>query len=192
MTIGKDAGLIELEAMAQRGRRAVGAMFFTVFGAVWLWGSDLLRSQPRPWFAALVAALAAALWSHAWRRWRQNRAAMAAAAQTAASKRADKIFKWVNGLQWLGAILAVNVLNHFDLPQWQLPAVMLIIGLHFFPLAWAFRVRAHYLTGAALTAWPLAYPQIAAGGSNDPVGCLGAGVILWLSAAYALRAGKTS
>jgi hypothetical protein len=32
------------------------------------------------------------------------------------------------------------------------------------------------------------YPLVAAGGPADPVGCLGAGIILWASAGWALMA----
>jgi hypothetical protein len=34
--------------------------------------------------------------------------------------------------------------------------------------------------------WALAYPQLAQAGAADPVGCLGAGLILWASALSAL------
>ena len=54
-------------------------------------------------------------------------------------------------------------------------------------MAHAFRYRAHYLTAAAMVVLAALYPLLAAGGPAAPVGFLGAGLILWASAAWALR-----
>lgn len=63
---------------------------------------------------------------------------------------------------------------------------MLIIGLHFFPLAKAFGNPLLNFTGGALIALAIGYPFIAPGGAANPVGCLGGGVILWASAICSL------
>jgi hypothetical protein len=60
---------------------------------------------------------------------------------------------------------------------------MLIVGVHFFPLAKLFRYDAHYITGSALVALASSYPFFAAGGPTSAVGPIGAAVILWVSAA---------
>ena len=72
-------------------------------------------------------------------------------------------------------------------PQWQVAAGMLVIGLHFLPLAVAFDYRAHWVTGIAMAAWALAYPWLFAAGAMAPAGMFGAAAILFASAAVALR-----
>jgi hypothetical protein len=63
------------------------------------------------------------------------------------------------------------------------------VGAHFFPLAVVFQVPRHYLTGTALVLWALIYPCLMRSGPLHPIGCLGAGIILWASAAAALTFG---
>lgn len=43
------------------------------------------------------------------------------------------------------------------------------------------------LLAAALIGFALAYPRLASGGPADPVGFLGAGLVLWTNALWALR-----
>ena len=96
-------------------------------------------------------------------------------------------FRNVNIAQW-GAILALLVtLNVIQHVEWIVPGIMLIVGLHFFPLAKLFRNRMHYFTGAALAALALTYPFLAAGGPASPVGAIGAALILWVTAASMLK-----
>jgi hypothetical protein len=66
------------------------------------------------------------------------------------------------------------------------PAFIFIVGAHFIPLAKVFHSRRHTVIGVAMMVWALAYPQLAQAGAADPVGCLGAGLILWASALSAL------
>ena len=65
-----------------------------------------------------------------------------------------------------------------------------VVGLHFVPLAYVFRYPPHYVLAAALVGYAAAYPQVAAGGPADPVGFLGAGLLLWGSALWSLRASR--
>jgi hypothetical protein len=71
-------------------------------------------------------------------------------------------------------------------PEWIIPSIILIVGIHFFPLAVAFQVPRHYATGAAMTLLAIFYPLMSSAGPTSPVGCLGAGIILWASAVVAL------
>jgi hypothetical protein len=70
---------------------------------------------------------------------------------------------------------------------WVVTAVIFIVGLHFMPLARIFRYAPHYVSGAALILVAVVYPFAAPGGPQDPVGCLAAALILWLSALCGLR-----
>ena len=167
--------------------RARGAVFFSLFGAVWLlawaWFTHRL-----PAVAAIVPAAAVLLWI-AVRRGRSHGGseALAAYEKTPARRRGKRVFMWTNIAQWLGVFLGVNVLNNTGHGEWALALIVAIVGLHMFPLAWAFGNRAHYVTGAALLLLAVACPLSAAGGPGDAVIALWTGLTLWLSAARALR-----
>jgi hypothetical protein len=79
-----------------------------------------------------------------------------------------------------------NILANIGLSRWVLPAAMFIIGIHFLPLAYVFANRYHFITGSGLIVFSMSYPFAASGGASDPVGCLGAGMILWSSALWAI------
>lgn len=171
---------------AQLAGRASGAMFFSVFGAAWLAGWAHNAGAGAPWFVA-IAVLALILLGIARQRGRRYAAAKAQMAQTPERRRLVRIFNIVNAAQWtliLGLAFLLTRLGH---GAWIIPVTIGVIGLHFLPLAYAFRNPPHYLTGAALIALAVLYPQLAAGGPTSPLGFLGAGIILWLSAAWALR-----
>jgi hypothetical protein len=101
-----------------------------------------------------------------------------------------RAFRRVNLIQWLAIGVANIVLNAAGYVELIVPAVILIVGLHFIPLARAFRSRQHdwhrqhYVTGGALIAVALAYPWMAGGGPNYPKGEFATGSILWISAIY--------
>lgn len=183
-TIDVPAALLR---QAQRGGRAIGATFFAFFGGSWL----VLGYFLAPWRSAIALPLVAIgtllLAVAAVRVVRKNRDAMAALRSAPAYRRMRRQFVAVNVAQWVGISVAVNVLNGLDLGQWIAPAIMLIVGLHFLPLARMFRHRPHYLTGAALIVTALICPLA---GRSDPwsaAACLAAGAILWLSALWSLR-----
>ncbi|HEV7816058.1 MAG TPA: hypothetical protein VGP06_13285 [Janthinobacterium sp.] len=176
-----------MEASAQLASRAMGAGFFTLFGAAWLlyWAHPF--PGPHPLVAAAICLAAAALLWACVRQYRRHRGALAAVADTPQRRRSRRVFHVVNTLQWIAILVVGNVLNHTGHGEWILAAVILIVGLHMFPLAAAFAYRPHYVTGLALVLLALAYPLLAPGGPADLSAGLGAGIILWLSAAWALK-----
>jgi len=82
----------------------------------------------------------------------------------------------------------LNLSGHW---QWIIPSIILIVGIHFFPLAVLFKYRRHYFTGAAMVLVAALYPFLSKDGAASLVGCLGAGLILWASAVGALFPGIT-
>ena len=166
--------------------RAFGAMIFSVFGSVLLevWNR---RSDGGVAVSIGIALLGIALLASAWLVYRQHAPALAAEEQTPERKRANRIFHLVNGGQWLVIVVLGNVLANIGLGAWVVPMAIVVIGLHFVPLAHVFHNLPHYVTAAALVVFALAYPFLAAGGPADPVGFLGIGLILWLSACWALK-----
>jgi hypothetical protein len=171
---------------AAKASRAIGAMFFAAFGGAWmvLWS---LEAHGVNWpIIAVVSIISLALFLIAWRQFQQNKTAHAAEADSPESRKAARIFNIVNAVQWILVFVVATLLSNLGYKEWIIPAIILIVGLHFIPLAVGFKVPRHYLTGAALILLAVTYPFTASAGPASPVGCLGAGIILWLSASAAL------
>jgi hypothetical protein len=98
----------------------------------------------------------------------------------------QRTFRNINLAQWAAIVLLLVVLNIFHRTEWILPGIMLIVGLHFLPLAKLFSNGLNAWTGAALIAVAVSYPHIAQAGPSSPNGPLAAGFILWVSALITL------
>lgn len=166
--------------------RAIGAMFFAGFGTVWLAlaASSTLAQPAIAVTVIVVLGLALAAW--AWSVVRIHWPVMRAAGQTPESKRGSRLFNWINAGQWIVIFLLGIALSSWHRTDLILPMIILVVGIHFIPLAHLFRYRMHYLTGAAMIALALLYPVLAADGGRSVIGPAGAGIILWASAIRAL------
>jgi len=172
---------------ARMGGLAVGAIFFALFGALWLINAYQL-AHGQGWISiVLVLAAALLLCLSAWRVLRARRSDMHALRHTPQWQRMRRQFRTINTIQWIVAVAAVLVLQQFKLDAWIVPAIMFIVGVHFLPLARVFRYRPHVLTGAVLIVTALLYPIASARGTASPVGSLIAGITLWLAGLWALR-----
>lgn len=176
------------EQHAATADRAIGAMFFSVFGGAWLVLWVHRAHADRLSFLIPVIAIAACIVLLAYYRFRQHRHGLAAIGDSPQKQRSGRLFHSVNGGQWVIIVVGGNVLANIGLSSWVIPFAIFIIGLHFLPLAHIFLNPPHYVTGAALMALAIVYPYVAAGGPADPVGCLGAGTILLMSALWAVTA----
>ena len=160
-------------------------MFFSVFGGLWLalWANDQY-----PGFVALliVASCTAALLAVSYRVYKANSLARKANAQTPESRLMSRRFNLINGLQWGVIFLVAFALSRTGNARWILPMIIFVVGVHFLPLARVFEYRPHYVTGAALILLASIYPIAAHDGPEDAIGALGAGLILWVSAAWAI------
>jgi hypothetical protein len=172
------------KADARLGNRGTGAMFFSVFGAVWLFGWASGVHAGAGWFAAIVI-VAAILFAVALQRYRRDAPEAARFKDSPERRRAGRVFNIVNSAQWIAIVGLGLVLGNTGHGAWIIPMAIGIVGLHFYPLAVVFRNPTHYFTGSAMVALAIGYPLLA--GPRSPVGFLGAGLILWLSAAWALR-----
>lgn len=171
-----------------RANRAIGAMFFSLFGGAWLvFGSVQAVGLHWGW-VALIACAALTIFFAAVDQYRKNSSALAGEADTPAKKRSDRIFHLVNAGQWVLIFIVGNVLNNLGHGEWFFSAAIIIVGTHFLPLARLFRYPPHYATGAVMILWGFGYPFLAKTGPGSPVGCLGEGFLLWASALYALGA----
>jgi hypothetical protein len=185
--VAAGASSIEIVQQAKRGGRAVGAMFFVFFGGWWL----LIAYQLAKWHdsmaLALVLAAAVTVFLAALRIVRGQRSAMLALRKIPEGQRMRRQFIAINAVQWSAIVGAILLLPRLKLEVWIVPAIMLIVGLHFLPLARVFRYRPHYLTGAVLIVTAVLYPLASTGGPSSALGSLVAGVTLWLAALWSLR-----
>jgi len=164
----------------------MGAMFFAVFGGMWLglWAHSEYPDSVGTLLA--IAAVAAALLVAAYLVYKANSLALKALAQTPERLRKSRMFNLVNAGQWGVIVVVALALSQIGYARWIWPVIVLIIGLHFLPLARLFAYRPHYLTGTALILLACVYPFVAPEGPESAVGALGAGLILWLSAVWAI------
>lgn len=166
---------------ASRASRAFGAMIFSVFGGCWLLAWSLKSFGRSPLAPALILAATAGLFMVAFRGYLQFRVA-GPEPESPATQRANKVFTWVNILQGAAIFLAANILANLGHMEWFVPTFIAIVGAHFLPLAAVYQARRHGIIGAAMLAWAGLYPFLTPQGPAHPMGCLGAGLILWASA----------
>ncbi len=169
-----------------KASRAIGAMFFSIFGGAWMVVWSLEAYDVSITILSIIAAATLFMLLASIRQYRQNRIAHAAEANSPVNKRAGKIFNIVNAIQWTLVFIIANVLSSLGYKEWIIPSIIFIVGAHFIPLASAFRIPRHNITGIALIILAVVYPLIMKNGPANPIGCLGAGIILWASAAAAL------
>lgn len=172
---------------ADRSGRAFGAMIFAVFGAAWLAGWCWFAQRQHPLLYVLVAAVAAGIFFMAWRTYRLEAVTAAQTPTSPQERRTGRAFTLINVAQWIAIVVGINVLNNMGLGRWDVPWAILVVGVHFLALVPVFHRSSHVATGAALIVLAVAYPLLATGGPDNPVGLLGTGLILWASALWALR-----
>lgn len=161
-------------------------MIFSVAGAAWLVAWCIQAYGANAGILFLIAAGAIALFLLSLRQFRQNQSAHAAESGSEEDKKTSRIFNIVNIVQGVAILVAWNVVVNLGHREWFVPAFIFIVGAHFIPLGLVFRTVRHYLIGAAMMLLAVLYPFIAKGGPSDPVGCLGAGILLWAFSAAVL------
>ena len=163
----------------QLSGRAIGSLFFTGFGAMWialaLYAKEILTTVNTSLaLLGLAVLLPGCLWL-----FRQ-------------SKRFDRLpedpaiartFKTVNAIQWIAVGLVAITFNRLHLDAYALSAITAIVGLHLFPFAKLFRYPLHYATAIAMVLWA-AIPLLTVSADHlQGTTALGTGLILWISAA---------
>lgn len=166
--------------------RATGALFFVGFGAVWMATgfAQTHHSSAGALIALGIASVLLLLGVHHLMR----RSADLPAAQISAEEqvRTQRMFTAVNIIQWVSLATAVAILGLLHMPEYIVPAISVLVGLHLFPLASSFDHRQHYLTGALLVLWPLGCLALLPRHRVSGVCAAGAGTVLLLSAAITL------
>ncbi len=179
----------EPSAASLRGR-AISGLVMTGFGALWIISAAevMKKLDWRAWMAVTVFSFA--LCVGAVRQFQRARHLPSTSQQSAAQKamglRIRRQFGMVLAFEWLPIFGAIFILNRIGRPELIVPAIALIVGLHFIPLAAIFGARLYYLTAGAMIVTTLSAFAISTQVSRQGTICAGCGVILWITAALLL------
>jgi hypothetical protein len=169
--------------------RATGVLFFAGFGSLWLWMGLVSMHRGSATAAAAIVGLLTALVVPAVLLLRRF------GGYTPGSEDAaiEKAFQKINMAQWVAIPVAVSLLVVFGKPEYIVPAIATIVGVHLFPLAHLFRYPAHLVTGLLLVGWSSASVLLLPLAQIASIGAVGTAAILLASAACTLiRAGRTA
>nr|WP_314541435.1 hypothetical protein [uncultured Massilia sp.] len=102
------------------------------------------------------------------------------------SARTKKALIWNSTAEGIGIFVAVNVVNNLHRPDLVLPAMALVVGLHFLPIAHAASSRPFYTLGAVLLLAAIMGFMVAAPIGGDIAGTVAA-LSLWFASVSAIR-----
>lgn len=158
-----------------------GLWVLNVFAAIWGLAGIVVGHWPL-WLTILPLALSAAILFAASRlKLGPN--------DPAARARIGRLVGIWSAVEGVAIFVTANVLINLHRPTALMPAIAIIVGLHFLPLARGIPVRLYYATGAALIALGLAALSLPPFGRALVTG-LGAALIMWTSAIVLLRRGR--
>lgn len=171
----------------QLSGKAIGALFFSGFGAVWillaLYCKEILTPANIAWAALnLFVLLAGAAWL-----FRKARRFPKMPEDPALSR----AFHRINILQWIAIAIVSTTFARLHISVYVLSAITAIVGLHLFPLARLFRAPLHYVTGSVLTAWAALSAIFLPTDHLQGTTALGTGIVLWISAFLSLTLAAT-
>ena len=162
--------------------RAIGSLFFTGFGGIWLILALYAREAITPLSMAAVAAGLGVLFPACFWLFRQ--------ARRFPSREEDptvaRTFRRINTAQWIAVGVVAFGFGRLHLEVYIVSAITAIVGLHLFPLARLFRYPVHYATAIALVLWAGISLLAAPLDRLQGVTAMGTGLLLWLSAAATL------
>jgi hypothetical protein len=166
--------------------RATGALFFSGFGSLWLCTglAAMHRLNIVSGAAAAIVLILLVLW--AVRLLQLVSKAPKTGMDAEREKEIKRTFGRVNTIQWIAIPVAVVAMNIVHRPEWIVPAIATIVGLHLFPLARLFRYPAHYVTGTLLVLWSVGAVVVLHREDIPSTGALGTAAILLLSSLYTL------
>jgi hypothetical protein len=98
----------------------------------------------------------------------------------------EKAILWSSVGEGVGLFLAANIVINLGRPDLQLPAMALVVGLHFLPIAHAAGFRAFYGLGLALILIAIVGFMLRAPTGGAVSGFMAAGA-LWLASGLAVR-----
>ena len=167
--------------------RCYGALFFAFFGAAWVVLAAYVFGPISTLEVVAIAAPMTLLVTSAVRLLRRGKDAGKNAFPEEEQKRNDRIFGIVNAVTWVLVFLVFQILPRLGLGELIFPAVVLIVGLHFFAMPPLFWHRANLVTGTVMVVWAIVCPLLFHGDRMIGFVAAGAGVALWVSAVWALK-----
>ncbi|MGH8183567.1 MAG: DUF7010 family protein [Rhodanobacteraceae bacterium] len=171
-------------------RQGSGIIIATVFGALWAaWANPLFTRAPQAWFwvyALTVAAISTVLLAAGIAVIRRG-SRLPRETSNAIRRRIRRNYIMTVVAEIVALNIAANLLITHHMMSYLPAAFAVIVGLHFFPLAWIFRMRHYHATAALMTlAGTLAILALVDGAPADIPGSLAAAacaLVLWGSAA---------
>lgn len=167
--------------------RCYGALFFAVFGGAWLLLAAYAFGRLSKVEGGLIGAVVLLFIIGAMRLQRRGKDAGKDAVPAKEQSRNDRIFGVVNAVTWITVFLVFLIFPRIGHEDLAIPAVALIVGLHFFPMPPLYRHTANLVAGACIAVWSIVCPMFFQGDRMIGFVAAGAGVALWVSAAWALK-----
>jgi hypothetical protein len=167
--------------------RCYGALFFAVFGGAWLLLAAYAFGHLNKFEGGVIAVVAVLFAIAAMRLQRRGKDAGKDAFPAEEQTRNDRIFGIVNAVTWITVFLVFLIFPRIGHDDLAIPAVALIVGLHFFPMPPLYRHTANLVTGACIAVWAIVCPMLFQGDRMIGFVAAGAGLALWASAAWALK-----
>lgn len=171
--------------------RCTGAILFSIFGAAWL-ALSLFAFGLLHWPAVLllVAVVALAILLARLLRTRMK-AAIDREPPHPRQKQDDRTFGWINAAQGLALFLLFAILPRLGHQEFAVAGAVIVVGLHFLVMPPLYRSRSNFVLGVAMTVWGLLSMVIFHGDRMIAFAALGAGLMLWSIAAWALHTAST-
>lgn len=102
------------------------------------------------------------------------------------SARAKRTLVWASTGEGIGIFVAINIVTNLHRPEWRLPAMVLVVGLHFLPIAYGAGFRVFYALAAALIAISLISFALPMPFGGELAG-VGAATCLWIASVIAVQ-----
>ncbi len=156
--------------------RRSGIIVLNVFAA--LWAILALISAHQPWWEMLFPAFL----SIGVINWAIMRTTGDPAPDPAVRKRSVRLIAIASTVEGVLIVIAANIMINIGRPDLTIAAIAVVVGLHFWPLAWGLKVPLYWTTGLLLA-------LVGIGGAlgmteplRDVAIAFACAIILWLSA----------
>jgi hypothetical protein len=156
----------------------VGVVVLSVFAAIWCVAGLALAGLGSTFFYAIVALVSAAIIVAARRR-------PVSSGDSETGRRIGRLVGLASAGEGLAIVVAVLILQSLHAPDDIMPVIAIIVGVHFFAIAWGIPARLYYATGALLIAVGIVGLFVSDATRPIVVG-VGAACILWLTAVVLL------
>jgi len=176
---------VGVNAAAGRGPEGVSAVIFgiivvNVFAAIWCIGGLYSAGAP-VWCWPLPALVSVGIVVACLRE-----TAGVPARSPEESARVGRLIGIWSGVEGVAILVAANGLANLGRARLVAPAIAMIVGLHFFPLAWGLPAPPYLALGCALVLLG-AGSMLLPGAYPAPVAAFGAAILLWVTCIALVR-----